>query len=234
MKKYISNEFIEFKAQQILSNYEKKFGELTLPIPIEKIVFQTFDLAIDYDEIFESGNIILGGICPRKKTIVLNIKHQNLFKEKPGLERFTIGHEAGHWEFDIDESTLDHPSLFINTENKYTISKSKKYGTISSFRGNIFNSLDKINTFRKFDSKDQARVVNRFSAALILPKNILRKKIDEFENIRWKDLYNLCEKFSVTITALTVRLEQLKLVFIRDKEIYRNIDEINGQLAIKF
>jgi len=38
---------------------------------------------------------------------VLNESCRNLFEDKPGLERSTVGHEAGHWEFDVDKGALD-------------------------------------------------------------------------------------------------------------------------------
>ena len=34
------------------------------------------------------------------RKILLNEAHLPLFKEKPGLERSTIGHEPGHWDLD--------------------------------------------------------------------------------------------------------------------------------------
>jgi hypothetical protein len=46
-----------------------------------------------------------------ERKIILNEKHLALFKEKPGLERSTIGHEAGHWDVDIDRVRLLHPTF---------------------------------------------------------------------------------------------------------------------------
>ena len=39
-------------------------------------------------------------------------KRQALFKEKPGLERSTKGHEMGHWDLFVDKGSLEHPTLF--------------------------------------------------------------------------------------------------------------------------
>ena len=46
-------------------------------------------------ECFREGEQILAGLIPEQRRIVLNTKHLGLFEEKPGLERSTIGHEAG-------------------------------------------------------------------------------------------------------------------------------------------
>ena len=44
-------------------------------------------------------------------------------------------------------------------------------------------------------------------------------------------LYRLAEEAKVNITNLTVRLQRLGLIYLRDsdKKIYRNQDEVTGQ-----
>jgi hypothetical protein len=68
-----------------------------LPVPVEKIVEQVLGLDIEWDVIEEQpGEQILAGQVAAERKIVLNEKHLALFQAKPGLERSTIGHEAGH------------------------------------------------------------------------------------------------------------------------------------------
>ena len=63
-------------------------------------------LDFDWDEIEEGpGEQILGGLHVASRKIYLNSKHIGLFERNPGLERSTIGHEAGHWDIDIDRPT---------------------------------------------------------------------------------------------------------------------------------
>ena len=49
--------------------------------------------------------------------------------------------------------------------------------------------------------------------------------------MRWPDLYRLAELAQVTIGNLTVRLQRLELIYLRDgdKRIYSSRDEFAGQ-----
>ena len=96
--RYLRNETIEQLTADRIREYERKTGELIrFPVLVENIVEQVLDLDFDWDEIEEQpGELILGRLDATNKTILLNEKHLPLFEEKPGLERSTIGHEAGH------------------------------------------------------------------------------------------------------------------------------------------
>jgi hypothetical protein len=81
-----------------------------LPVPLEEIVEQVLGLDFDWDVIEEQpGEQILGGLDAKNRKILLNEAHIDLFDEKPGLLRSTIGHEAGHWELDVDRAKLSQP-----------------------------------------------------------------------------------------------------------------------------
>ena len=101
----VKNEYVEDRTAQRLREYEAKANlTVTLPIPIEQVVEQTLDLSILWDTVEEQpGETILGGLLPKARRIVLNEKHLPLFDKKPGLLRSTIGHEAGHWDIDVDK-----------------------------------------------------------------------------------------------------------------------------------
>jgi hypothetical protein len=111
--KYLRNEVIEDVTARRIREYEAKAGiTIKLPVPIEKIVEQVLGLDFEWDVIEEQpGEQILGGLVATERKIILNEKHLALFKEKPGLERSTIGHEAGHWDIDIDRARLFHPTF---------------------------------------------------------------------------------------------------------------------------
>ena len=69
-------------------------------------------LDFDWDEIEEQpGEQILGGLVAAERKIVLNEKHLAFSRQKPGLQRSTIGHEAGHWDIDIDRARINHPTF---------------------------------------------------------------------------------------------------------------------------
>ena len=111
--KYLRNEVIEDITAQRIREYEAKVGvTVTLPVPIEEIVEQVLGLDFDWDVIQEQpGEQILGGLDVANRKILLNEAHSELFESKPGLLRSTIGHEAGHWELDVDRSKASQPLL---------------------------------------------------------------------------------------------------------------------------
>ncbi len=102
--KYLRNETIEDITAQRIRQYEAKAGvTVALPVPVEETVEQVLGLGFDWDVIQEqTGEQILGGLDAANRKILLNDAHTDLFNEKPGLLRSTIGHEAGHWGFEVD------------------------------------------------------------------------------------------------------------------------------------
>src|SRR5262249_1316030 len=111
--KYLPNEAIEETTASRIRQYEEMTGQpVAFPAPIEKVVERVLGLDFDWDEIEEGpGEQILGGLPVASRTIYLNPKPLPTFEANPGLERSTIGHEAGHWDIDIDRARLAHPTL---------------------------------------------------------------------------------------------------------------------------
>ena len=104
--KYLRNETIEDVTSRRIREYESKAAlTVKLPVPVEEIVEQVLGLDFDWDVIEEQpGEQTLGGLDAANRKILLNEAHTKLFEEKPGLLRSTIGHEAGHWELDVDRA----------------------------------------------------------------------------------------------------------------------------------
>lgn len=111
--RFVRNEVIEDVTALRIRQYESKVGAtVKLPVPLEQIVEQVLGLHFDWDVIEEQpGEQILGGLHAVEKKILLNEAHADLFEANPGLLRSTIGHEAGHFDIDIDRSRLLHPTL---------------------------------------------------------------------------------------------------------------------------
>src|SRR5262249_55177628 len=123
--KYFRNSTIEDITAARIREYERNRGtEVSFPVPISNIIEQVLGLDFDWDEIEEQpGEQILGGLVAAKRKIVLNEKHIDLFEAKPGLERSTIGHEAGHWDVDIDRATINHPTFPGFPIQNYTVNR---------------------------------------------------------------------------------------------------------------
>lgn len=231
--RFYRNVDIERIAEQRLVEYEARFGEICgPPVPIEKLVGQVFGLTVLWDRIDQLlGETVLGGLNPRSRVIVLNESCRSLFEDKPGLERSTVGHEAGHWEFDVDKGALDYPRLFDN-DGVISHRRSSTIGEIEIFSGSGCVPSFLTGT-AKGDTPDQERVANRFAACISLPKKLIRKAAEQYDFMRWRDLYELAGRFEVNISALTVRLQQLGFIYIdENRQFHRSIAEAKGQRAL--
>lgn len=237
--KFLRNEFIEDITAQRLREYEVKFGvTLTLPIPIEKIVEQILGLSFDYDEIEEHpGEQVLGGLDAVNRTILINMKHQDLFDKTPGLLRSTIGHEAGHWDVDIDRSKLFHPTLpGIDLKSQIVKRQTTKSDRLidvlvrkAMTDDRAYKALKQMTEGQ--DSPEVRSAVDRYQSALLMPAWLMKEADADTDLTKWPNLYRLAERAEVTISNLTVRLQRMGLIFLRDgdKKIYRSQDEFRGQ-----
>ena len=237
--KYLKNEVIEDVTACRIREYEAKAGvTVKLPVPIEKIVEQVLGLDFEWDVIEEQpGEQILGGLVAAERKIVLNEKHLALFKEKPGLERSTIGHEAGHWDVDIDRARLFHPT-FAGFEVKPLVVKrhsSKADRVIEVLFNRAMHDDRAYRLYKKLtegqDSPEVRSAVDRYQSALLMPAWLMRAADERYDLTTWPSLYRLRDEAQVNITNLTVRLQRLGLIYLRDgdKRIYRSKDEFTGQ-----
>jgi hypothetical protein len=237
--KFLPNEFIEEITTKRIREYEAKVGEaVKLPVPVEQIVEQVLGLDFDYDEIEElEGEQILGGLDALTRTILINTKHNDLFEKTPGLLRSTIGHEAGHWDVDIDRSRLHHPT-FPGFDLKPAVVKrhaQKGERVIEVLMRKAMTDDKAYKLLKKItegqDSPEVKSAVDRYQSALLMPLWLMREAEQRFDLTKWQQLYRLAEEAEVTISNLTVRLQRLGLIFIPEgsKTIYRSKDEYTGQ-----
>jgi hypothetical protein len=236
--KFLRNTAIEAITGQRIREYESKAGvPVSLPVPIEKIVEQVLGLRFDWDEIEEQpGETILGGLVVEQRKILLNEKHLGLFKEKPGLERSTVGHEAGHWDIDVDRAKALHPTLPGFEISSVVV---KRLSTKSKLLVEVLNRAmtdDRyLQVYKRLtadqDSDEVRSAVDRYQSAMLMPDWLMREAAERFDLTRWPDLYRLAEEAQVTISNLVVRLHRLNMIYIPEgtKDIYRSKDEYTGQ-----
>jgi hypothetical protein len=237
--KFLPNEYIEDITAQRLREYEAKLGvTVALPVPVEQVVEQVLGLNFDYDEIEElPGEQILGGLDALNRTVLINTKHNDLFEKTPGLLRSTIGHEAGHWDIDIDRSRLFHPTLPGMELKPHVVKRHAKKGDRlidvlmrrAMTDDKAFKLLKKLTEGQ--DSPDVKSAVDRYQSAMLMPAWLMREAAQQRDLTKWPTLYRLAEEAEVTISNLVVRLQRLGLIFIPEgkKTIYRSKDEFTGQ-----
>lgn len=237
--KYLKNEVVEDVTAGRIREYEAKAGvTVQLPVPIEKIVEQVLGLDFEWDEIEEQpGEQILGGLVAAERMIILNEKHLALFKEKPGLQRSTIGHEAGHWDIDIDRARINHPTLpGFEVQAQVVKRHTRKSDRVIEVLFNRAMHDDRAyEAYKKLtegqDAPEVRSAVDRYQSALLMPAWLMKEAEDRNDFTSWPALYRLAEEAQVNISNLTVRLQRLRLIYLRDgdKKIYRSKDEFAGQ-----
>jgi hypothetical protein len=237
--RFVKDEVIEDVTALRIREYESKVGiNVGLPVPLEQIVEQVLGLHFDWDVIEEQpGEQILGGLDAANKKVLLNEKHLQLFEANPGLLRSTIGHEAGHFDMDIDRSRLLHPTLpgFDLTPCIAKRHAAKSNGLIDVLLGRAMTDDHAYRAYRKLtagqDAPEVKSLVDRYQSALLMPKWLMHEAAERRDLTKWPHLYRLAEEAQVSISNLTVRLRRLGTIYLRDgeKTIYRSEDEWSGQ-----
>ncbi len=232
------NQQIEARAEERLAQLEQLLGRpLTPPIPIDLLAEKVLGLDFLWEPIDElPTETILGGLIADQRLIILNQKHQPLFEEKPGLERSTKGHEMGHFDLFVNRSRLGQPTLFPLDECA-CLYRNAPSGCVAVLEKLLADPegqelLRRLNA--RADAPDEARAVNRYAAALAMPRRLITEAALAIDRTQWKNLYMLREQFAVTITALRVRLEQLDLLCVKGDELYESRDQANGQRTFDF
>lgn len=213
---YLRPEVIESRSQAILRAHGTRVGEVgRFPVPIEQIVEATLGLVISWEEMPAHEGLVLGALRPATRTIILNDLARDHFREFPGSEAFTLGHEAGHWVLHIDAGLVDQPVLGLD-----------------------LTAVPDVVCGRPDDGpRPQAEwQADAFAANLLIPRDLLAEALREATRLRtWPTLFRLAERIGVSITALRIRLEQLGLLFVGpDGEVYpsRLDAEGYGRLAL--
>src|ERR1019366_1661605 len=203
--KYLKNEVIEDVTAKRIREYEAKVGvTVQLPVPIEKIVEQVLGLNLDWDEIEEQpGEQILGGLIAVERKIVLNEKHLPLFEAKPGLERSTIGHEAGHWDIDIDRARINHPT-FPGFELQPADDTGHARNAEQLVEGLFSRAMHDDRAYRLYkkitegqDAPEVRSAVDRYQSAILMPAWLMKEAEARFDILNWRDLYPLTEEAQV-------------------------------------
>jgi Zn-dependent peptidase ImmA (M78 family) len=242
MKKFISDQQAESRAEERVREYEARFGRnITPPVPIEHMIDQIYDLRILWDSIHpENGLSPMAGIQPQERRIIINEDRRALFEKTPGLLNFTLGHELGHWDLHVNRSALNHPTFpgfeIASSIQHHQSSKGAVEVLVSRLHQAGLGKEEIYEIFREkvrgTDDFFEAHQVNRYASALLMPKWLILQEIEGKDLRSWPVLYRLRERFQVSISALKVRLETLGLIYVaEDKTIHRSKAEHRGQTS---
>lgn len=237
----IRTEVIDETTAMRLRQYEQLSGTtVRFPVPIENVVEQILKLDFDWIDIEErEGEQILAGLVPEQRRIVLNSRHLDLFSSKPGLERSTIGHEAGHWDIDIDRTSLHHPRLpgFDMQDSVVRRQTADRSVLVEVLNRAVYDDRY-FELYRHLtagqDSPEVKSAVDRYQSSLLMPTWLIKDAVKDIDVTNWSDLYDLAELAQVTISNLVVRLHRLDIIYIPEdsKQIYSGKDAFVGQLHL--
>jgi len=238
--RYLSNESVEDVTAQRIRQYEAKAGvTVKFPVPAEEVIEQVLGLSFLWDQIEEQpGEMILGGLQRKSRTIVLNEKHLDLFEQKPGLLRSTQVHEGGHADLEggLGEQS---PSLFGEEQDRIVFRHSTKGNQqlevlldLAVRNEKAYRLWQKLTAGQ--DTPEQKSAVDRYQSAFLMPKWLLEGVAQRYDLTRWRDLYALADEAQVNISNLTTRLLRLGMIFIPkgEKTIYRSKDAFTGQRTL--
>ena len=192
MRPFWRQDQIEDLALITLLDFRRQTGmPLAPPIDIDLVGEIACGLTWDWDVLPEPpGSIVWAGLYPKEKLVVLNEKHREAFLAKSGLERFTKAHEIGHYVLHVRDGYYEYSTEYSGPQKDTDFIP-------------YFNPSNRDHWLE--------RHADWFAAALLMPASVFVPVAEAYDLSDWKQLYRLAEVFNVSITALTVRLEQLGL-----------------------
>jgi Zn-dependent peptidase ImmA (M78 family) len=204
---FIHENVIERKALELLASYSKNHSwEFSFPIPIDLII----DTELGYgNAVANLGDpLILGAISPLEQLIYTNEKSEERFQKYPGLYRFTLGHEVGHWALHLS-----------GIDGQMKISEDFPYPFIC----------------RDTNNKPSIEIqADMFSAAILMPTDLVKETVSGRDIFSWPALYQLRDEWGVSISALKIRLEKLGLIYHcpETDRFFRSEAHANGQQSL--
>ncbi len=219
MTRYISGEEAERRAAERLTRYTARFGPLQQPpVPLERMIDEEFDLRVLWVP-FESPTLLqpLAGLQPSERRILVNERRRDWFEQYPGTLSFTLAHELGHWDLHVDQAGLGHPvfegfeaapaiTQFRTPQGavEVLLSKLQAAGLTPEERHEALRGLT-----AGADTFFEARQVNRYAGALLMPADLLTAAIAGRDLLDRAVLRELARAFDVSRQALTIRFEGL-------------------------
>ncbi len=216
---FIHQDTMEKITQGILyqHGYSLDYDEGTLiKVPIDEIIEFYYKIDISWEPIdhLNASNMVMAAIFPTQRKIVMNDSCKELFVEKNGTMNFTMAHELGHWVLHVEDKLNQQLSLAFEADNE-------------------------VYYCRSFSKKPPEEIqADMFAGCLLMPKTIIVPLINHWKRVSAKigfpQLYDLCEMFDVSISALKIRLHTLNLLYIDGEGIiHASKEDYQEQMALR-
>jgi hypothetical protein len=194
--RFISDGELESRASELLRRYTLRWGRaLTPPIPVDKVIEQALEIPIVWEPIpDQAGRPVLAKLVIKRSglKILVNEDKLDFFEQHSGVEAYSLAHEAGHFVFHVDKASLQTELLADDQQREIVLC-----------RGPVDD-----------EGKRRERQAERFAAFLLMPRDLLQQACASANVYEWRALYQLRDQFGVSITALTNRLKDLRLITI--------------------
>jgi len=180
-----TTETVELAAQETL----RKAGALAVPVDLEKVT-ASLGVKVHYEKMEDdvSGVLIVQG---QQRHILVNKDH---FLQRA---RFTLAHEIGHLllhDSNADRMFIDHQMRVYQRVGEASSSAYSHPGSLTDAR--------------------QEREANLFAAALLMPAPLVTRAALERDMRDEFDVAALAKTFVVSEQAMSIRLQQLKVVSV--------------------
>lgn len=196
------------------------------PIPLDFVVEHLLNLRICWEVIEEEpGETIFACLRPASREIVVNESHLSIFRDQPGLERFSIAHEAGHADVfalvrEADQIPLFpripyHPQRRTATNGEVLSLHARLRAIPQPMRTEVMRGLAALEREQRaagVDSPMERRGVDHYAAVLLMPAGEVRSAVIEAQLASRRDIAELAGLFKVSFTAMRIRLEELRLI----------------------
>jgi hypothetical protein len=198
------------------------------PVPVDHVLEQILGLSISYEIVSEEpGERILGCIRPERREVVLNEKYADLFTRQPGVERFTMAHEAGHADvFSAAASATEQAALFESPPYR-PLQRSAAKGPVNVLAGRLveriarysrderttamvrFRDLEILPISEGQDTPLVRRAVDHYAATLLMPEDLLKEALQGSDASLESTVRHLARRFRVSNSAMRIRLQEI-------------------------
>lgn len=215
--RFINLNTMDVITSRIINEYNESLLTQNQPveIPIEEIIEFHYGFNIEYEHLNYISPDVIAAIFPESMRIVMNESKSQLFNQNEGFHRFTFAHELGHW--------------VLHVEDKQNLQTTIELGNQTT---NVFFCRDQNKINQQIE-----RQADLFAGSILMPKKLMESALRSLstKNILRSDLHQLASCFGVSKSALQVRINQLKLLYIdNDWNVFDSEESAKGQMSFQF